>query len=420
MRLVLRYGTEGALDFEVSDEKLVADCAAPRGVPVTNVRETMAAALAAPWQFPPLSRAVTPDDRIVLALDEGLPAVAEIVQPIVETLLACAVRPEQITVLQTAADAARLAPDPRGLLPPEIRAQVVLGLHDPFLKTELGYLASTESGRRIYFHRGMLEAEVVLPVARVRPDGVIGWQGGFSGLYPRFSDAEARQWFLGLTSQAPQPEGDLHLREELDEIGWLLGPPFSIQVIPGPDDTALHVLAGEQESLWKRARALAEQAWCFAIPQPVPLVIVGVTGAGSVGSWGDFGRALAAATEIVTEGGAIVICAELGANDDELPLGPGMQWLASSEHLGPALAQIQQHLPDDAIPALQLGRAQEKAKVYCCSAMEDSVLEDLSITPLHEGKELTRLAAKHSACVVLHHAQHIRVRIESPSSPTPK
>src|SRR5688572_1341359 len=63
-------------------------------------RDLARAALEAPFGFEaPLRRALTPDDRVTLVLDEKLPHVAELLAAVIEHLGTAGVPPSAVTVL---------------------------------------------------------------------------------------------------------------------------------------------------------------------------------------------------------------------------------------------------------------------------------------------------------------------------------
>src|SRR5437763_10062917 len=72
----------------------------PFAAPAAGPRELVRAALEAPFGFEsPLRRAVTPDDRVTLVLDEKLPHVADLLAGVIEHLGTAGVPPSAITVL---------------------------------------------------------------------------------------------------------------------------------------------------------------------------------------------------------------------------------------------------------------------------------------------------------------------------------
>src|SRR5262245_41295805 len=78
----------------------------PFSTPAAGPRELVRAALETPFGFDsPLRRALTPDDRVTLVLDEKLPHVAELLAAVVEHLGTAGVPPSAVTVLVPPTDA---------------------------------------------------------------------------------------------------------------------------------------------------------------------------------------------------------------------------------------------------------------------------------------------------------------------------
>ena len=58
------------------------------------------AALAEPLDYPPLSQSTTPGDRVVLALDRGLPEAAAVTAAVVRALADAGVELDGVSILQ--------------------------------------------------------------------------------------------------------------------------------------------------------------------------------------------------------------------------------------------------------------------------------------------------------------------------------
>src|SRR5258708_34232896 len=87
MSSVVHYGSAGSLSFDLPSKALVANCAVPNGEVLCDVAEAVAGALAEPLEFPALSQATVPGDRIVLAVENELPQTAELVAAVVRYLV---------------------------------------------------------------------------------------------------------------------------------------------------------------------------------------------------------------------------------------------------------------------------------------------------------------------------------------------
>ncbi len=286
--LSLRYGTEGRVDLEFSREAQVAVCDAPRGQPVASMAQAVDAALAAPVGHPPLALAAVPGDKVVLALDHGVPQAAAIVARCVDVLLAAGVSAADIAVLRSEADAESARTDPAAELPPEVRTQIANRIHDSHDRDSLSYLAATADGRPIYLNRLIHDADLVISIGVLRLPDSPGYHGIGSGLFPAFSDAASLQRFRS-TKESHRPV-QAKLRQQVEEAGWLLGARFTVQVVPGAGDDVLHVLAGDRDAVLGEGGRLCEEAWSYDVPNRAMLVVATIEGGAAQQSWENVGR----------------------------------------------------------------------------------------------------------------------------------
>jgi len=100
-------------------------------------------------------------------------------------------------------------------------------------------------------------------------------------------------------------------KAEVREAGWFLGASLAIQVVPGIGETLLHVVAGEVQSVEKRARELFEAAWQFDVAQRARLVVATMPGDRQQQSWANIARLLRAASQLVEDNGTIAICCDV-------------------------------------------------------------------------------------------------------------
>src|SRR5436309_5419752 len=103
MRSLLRYGAKAVLELDVPPSALVADCRAPRADAI-DVAAAVAKALAEPLNFPPLRQAVIPGDRVVVALDSGVPQAASIAKAVVQLVGEAGIESANVCILHAAAE----------------------------------------------------------------------------------------------------------------------------------------------------------------------------------------------------------------------------------------------------------------------------------------------------------------------------
>jgi nickel-dependent lactate racemase len=393
MTATLRYGSDSTLRFETASGTRFTECGGT-AAPLANLAAAVETALTHPLDFPSLAQAILPGDQLVVCVDELVPQPKAIIEAVLALLVEWGIELANVTVL--------IPPTAAGEFPhPAPQEGPTIVIHDPAKREQLAYLAATPAGEPLYLNRVLCDADVVLPIASVRMQARGVKCHASDGLYPVFADAKTQQ-----SAHAPRPSRRRNGRHEAvalqrPDVSWLLGVQCMLQVLPGPGDSVLAVLAGEPSAVRRESRRLCEEAWTFSIPNPASLVVAAIEGDASQQTWEQFGRALAAATEAVAEEGAIAICCDL----DREP-GPALAALAESEDHEAALKQIRRRNLPDAQVAARLQRASRRATVYLLSQLADDLVENLGMAPIASAAEVQRLASHHESCLLLSNAQH--------------
>jgi nickel-dependent lactate racemase len=366
-----------------------ATVVAPRRDPVAATVE----ALAEPLEFPPLASAVVPGDHVAIALDGAVPSAPGIVQGVIESLRQAGIDGETISVVtsdQATSQLCRLELHETGAT--EVRFVV----HDPDDERDLCLVGITDRGERLVLNRTIFDADVVLPVSCARLAG----RGVYESLYPWFSDAASIEKFRSPPGAAAAQTWAERTRET-NQAGWLIGVPMVVEVVPGLDESAGHVIAGEPQAVTDMAEQLCRQQWLLRSPQRASLVIATIAGAAQAQNWNNVARALAAAERLVEEGGAVAICSNLDA-----PPGESLSRLIDSEDLERTERRLLQDHAEDSWAAWQLARALQNGPVYVLSQLDPETVENLGLAPVASIHELARLASRHESVAVIEDAQH--------------
>lgn len=407
MAATLRYGADSSVQLHFPDGVLLSRCGAPTTPPLADVPAATAEALAEPLEYPPLARSTTPGDRVVLTLAQGTPAAGQIVATVIRSLIEAGVHADGLTVLRSEADATGGLGDPRPWLSQEVTERISLLTHDPSRRPELAYLAATRAGEPILLHRAIVDADVVLPVGCLRSLRAPGYYGIHTPVFPAFSDQQTLRRFRSPTSLDGRGRSKGRPGEIADEVGWLLGVTLTVQVVPGPGGTILHVLAGHVDAVRRQARRVYDAAWRSSVPRRASLVVAAIEGGADQQTWQNVGRALAAAATVVEDGGAIALCCELEARP-----GPAVQRLADAPARTEAMQWIRRQRPEDALSATLLAQALDRGTVYLLSRLDPSLVEELEIAPITRADELGRLARRHASCILLANAPHAMATLE--------
>jgi nickel-dependent lactate racemase len=398
--VVLPYGNDQRFECEIESDRLVAEHAAPR--PNSLYKKELLAALRAPIDDPSIDQAVIPGDRVTLALDRHTPGAAGLVAGIWEVLAPRGIDADKFTVIQPATRLESQLPDPRAELPEDVRAQVRWTLHDPARKNGCVYLASTATGERVYMARDVVDADFLMSAGPIAFDPLMGYRGTNSVFYPGLSSTEAMQRTQGQGHLELGPNESRPLRELIDEIGWLLGNPFTIQVIPAATGGVSRVLAGVCEPVFKEGKKLLAQQWHVEVNERPEVVIAGIDHEIGPHAWEQLGAAAEVGRSLVARGGKIVILSDLEA---ELP--QGLELIRNSESARDAIRPLRKQAPPDLVCATQIASAADWAHIYLLSGLADDVVDELFLTPVSNETEVRRLLNNETRCLFLEAAQFV-------------
>lgn len=401
---VLNYGFDGRFQFHLEPERVLAAHRAPP--PVSHPRALIAAALSQPIEYPPLELCVVPGDRIVLVLERHAPCTEELVAEVWAALERRGVQPADVTILHPGDYRGRSPRDPRRALAESVRSEVQWIVHDPTVSSSCTYMASTASGERVYLSRLAVDADVVISIGTLAFDPVLGYRGTHSVLYPGLSDVDAIRKAQGQGHDELTPDESRPLRQIVEEVGWLLGAQFTVQVIPSDRAGIAEVLAGQADAVLKQGRRRLRETWRVDLPQRPELVIAAVPADASGHTWAHIAASLEMARRIVARDGRVLLLTEL----EEQP-GDGIRLISECRAPRDALPPLKSAAPPDLMSATQLAQAIDWTNVYMLSRLPSQLIEDLFMIPLADEDEARRLIEGDESCAVIGGAQHTSVRL---------
>jgi len=388
MRIAVEF-QDDRLDFEVADDRVVGRRDAPDRAGRPDVRAMALGAIEAPRDFPALSRAVVPGDRVVIPIDPDLPDLAEVLGAVAGILRAAEV--DSITAIST------------GSAPSALPEGVEWKVHDPDDRAELAYLATTTEERRIYLNRLLTDADLVVPIGTLGYDPSLGYRGPWSVLYPGLGDREALVWVRGLASDDP-PDRDrprAPLRES-SEVGWLLGCQFQVGVVPGGSGAG-SIVAGLESVVRSAGAEAVDAVWSIRVGERADVVVAGIGEPGRPTSLDDLAGGLATAARLVRRGGKIVALSRAGGEP-----GPALRRIAGAGDPAAAPRALRGHEADPDYPAARrLASALAWADVYLHSALDPDLVDDLGMIPLDRPEEARKLAANAASCTLLSQAERV-------------
>ena len=356
------------------------------------------AQLEQPLDFPPLSQATIPGDRVVLAIGQQIPQQQFVLRGALQALRQAGVEDELTTVLlaNRSVEFDRL----QTLLAEWGHGRCQLKVHDPDNEKERAMLGVTRDGDPLRLNRELCDADFVLPigVTTVDPCRLTSWPC-LAQLFPVFSDRETIDR-LSVVAAEHFPAVAQEYSVEVEDCGRQLGVGLAVQVVPNSEGQVFDILAGEPSSVDRLGKEKYSQTWTYETPVRGKLVIATLRGDADQQTWQNLGRAVAAASTIVEPGGAIAICSEL-----EEPIGRALGLLSGTEDYQIVEREILRSPSEDCGPALQICRALQQGPLYLRSRLRPAVVEGLGVSPLESDNELERLAQSFQPCIILEEAQ---------------
>jgi nickel-dependent lactate racemase len=380
-RLTLDIPTDRLIPLERPER------AAPLADPVQAVRD----ALESPLRYPPLRRALTPDDHVTIVVDEHLPRLAQLLTAVIEHVVSAGVAPSAITLL---------CPPTTSKQPwienlPDAVQDVRLEVHDPADHTRRAYLASTKAGHRIYLNRSAVDADQLVVLTGPHFDPVLGYAGAEGAVYPAFGDAETRAKANSAARGDAPTDHSWPIAQEAGEVSWLLGAPFYVQVIRGEGDDIVQVIGGSADTSADGRQSL-DRAWRATVVEPADLVIATISGESNRIDFDDMARALASAARVVRPDGTIVLLSDAAPE-----LTDGFRQMLRAEEADEALRSFKESQPAD-WPAVKLWLdTVRKTHVYLRSGLPAETTEGLFTTPMEHARQVQRLIDAGGSCIVM-------------------
>lgn len=385
MRASIAWGRH-TLELEIREPNLIVGARAPIAPDLADPVRSLRDALEHPLDYPALRLALTPDDHVAIAVDEGIPQLAQLLVPLFEHIRQAHVQPDSITLICPPPSSGQAWLDE---LPDEFQ-DVRIEVHQRNDRKKLAYLATTSEERRVYLNRTAVDADQLVLLTRRGYDPLLGYSGAETMLYPGLGDDATVEELRTQFDSEPPGQAPWPIQQEAREVAWLLGAPFFVQVIEGAGDGIANVLCGPLESS-DAGQDLLNARWRVEFDQAVDVAIAGVSGTNA-----DLARAFFTAARIVKPGGSIVLLSDITPT-----LGPAFDLLRSQEDPGLAIQRLLEEKPSDLTAAYQWATAANQARLYLLSGLPSDVAEELFTVPLQHAEQAQKLLASDATCALL-------------------
>ncbi len=198
--------------------------------------------------------------------------------PLLERLEQAGVAREAITLVIAPGSHAPMRPDEfAAVVPAGILSRFRVFCHDAEDRASLAYLGSTRRGTPVWTSRAYAEAGLRIVVGDVEPHQFQGFSGGVKsaaiGLAGKDTIARNHSMMSDPRAQLGRYD-DNPCRQDVEEIGRMIGVHFALNAVLNEDKQILHALAGAPVAVMQAGLPLVRDVFQVAVPALFDLMIV--------------------------------------------------------------------------------------------------------------------------------------------------
>ncbi|MBL4886582.1 MAG: DUF2088 domain-containing protein [Planctomycetaceae bacterium] len=372
----LHYGHDRKFDCEINQQ---VPCWHHRGPETaTDAIAQIQKAIEAPVDYPQINQAVVKGDSVAIVVEPETPCWPDIVKALRELLISAGIESHAIRV---ALNREIIEQDLPANLSPEAVGKVVS--HVDLMKSQQIYLASTAEGERIYLPEEIGNADVVISIGQFGFDDQWGYRGTHSVVYPAFASTEEQEKLRGVRQHELTPETSRGTRQTIDEIGWLLGLQYTVQVIPSASGQLADILSGACDSVYRDAVSLLQQNWRIQKTDRSETVVVSLANEPGCDIWAAITRTCRSAKTLVETDGRVMLLTDLKELPREL-----IDPLTMCGSLDEAMQMLNTLNTPEANALHAIADLAQTAKVYLLSGLDQDIVENLFCIPLANHEEM--------------------------------
>jgi len=312
MEFCVPYGREH-LTFLLPDElhaELIAPAqAAPAPDPVQAVREV----LDAPLGGTRLEDFASVRSVAIAINDKTRPVPhAVLLPPLLERLEAIGIPREAVTFVVAVGTHPPMSPGEfASVLPPDILRRYRVVSHDAEDKDNLVYVGQTQRGTPVWINRLFRQADLRIVVGNIEPHQFQGFSGGFKtaaiGLAGK--DTVNHNHAMMTDPNAVPLHFDNPPRQDIEEIGRLIGVHFALNAVVNENHQVVQVLAGDPGDVMHQGIPLVRKIYQVPVLAPFDLIIASPGGHPKDINLYQSQKALAHASLVMKDGGTVILVA---------------------------------------------------------------------------------------------------------------
>lgn len=291
------------------------------------------------------------------------------------------------------------------VLPGEIISQYRVICHDAQDKSAMHFLGKTTRGTPVWARRDFTSADIKIVVGSIAPHQFMGFSGGVKTAAIGLSGKETINANHALMSHPDSRLGVFEqnpARQDVEEIGKMMGIHLALNVILNSRGELVHVLAGKPSAVMRFGVPLARQVCQVAVSRHYHLVIASPGGHPKDINVYQAQKALAHASLITQPGGSLILAAACpeGAGSPQYE-----RWMKGKASYADVINAFKAE-PFQLGPhkAFQIARDAIKLNLYTYSSMDEVTAKRLLLNPIEDIQDIINSTLKtlpDDACVAI-------------------
>jgi lactate racemase len=394
MEFCLPYG-QGSLTCHLPDSLHVEVVEPPEAAAASDPLGVVEAALDAPLGSVPLQDLRGARSAAVAINDKTRPVPHEhLLPPLLRRLERLGLAPNQIRLLIAVGAHIPMPPaEFARVVPAEVLARYPVLCHDADAAESLAYLGATLRGTPVWVNRHFLEADLRLVVGNVEPHQFQGFSGGVKSAAIGLAGRQTVERNHALLADPRAQLGryaDNPARQDVEEIGRLIGVHFALNAVLNGQKQIVHAIAGEPRAVMEAAIPLSRQVSQAPVSAPFDLVIASAGGHPNDLNLYQAQKALAHAALVARDGGTVIVVAAC-------PEGTGSPsyeaWMAGVGSYQEVFAKFKREgFCVGPHKAFQIARDAARVRTFLVSEMSPGLVRRLLLTPANSVDHALELA----------------------------
>ncbi len=315
MRVNLQYGREGLeIDIPFSDVTVLR----PKFIPgLTEEQAEFERACRSPFDLPPLKELINAHDRVAVVIPDGTRALPnDRLLPWLFAQLAHTPSKNFTIILGTGTHRPNTPTEISQMVGPELAARYKIINHNAYDEdtlSETGF--ANELGTPLRMNNAYMQADKRILLGFIEPHFMAGFSGGYKAVFPGVADIASildyhRAEIIGHPRSTWGVLKDNPTQDRIRKSGSALPVDFLINVTLNERREITRYFCGDVIKAHERGCAFAQETAMIPVDEPFPLVITSNSGYPLDQNLYQSVKGMAAAAEIVSQNGEIVLAAE--------------------------------------------------------------------------------------------------------------